>query len=248
MRKIDLKKVQAHINKRITSFHDEKFKSLSNINLKKILKRKNPYLFRAKNVVLASELVHGILEAYLSSSEEKFFGDFLEDLAIFIASETCGGWKSATEGIDLEFMQDDTHYLVAIKSGPNWGNSSQKKKLNDYFVKALKILKQSRHTANIQPVLGICYGKSRTSFIKSYMQVMGQSFWHLISGDANLYKDIIEPVGYRAKEHNEKFNTSKEIIENRLTKELLDEFCADGIIDWQKIVEFNSSNLDRKEK
>ncbi|MCK4720213.1 cytosolic protein, partial [bacterium] len=123
-----------------------------------------------------------------------------------------------------------------IKSGPNWGNSSQKKKLNDYFEKAMRTLKQSKHTANVQPVLGICYGKSRTSFIKSYMQVMGQAFWHLISDNENLYKDIIKPVGHRAKSHNDKFNKRKAIIANRLTKELLDEFCDDGNIDWQRIV------------
>ncbi|PJF32760.1 MAG: hypothetical protein CUN52_00135 [Phototrophicales bacterium] len=47
------------------------------------------------------------------------FGDFLEALAIFIASKTYGGYKSTFAGVDLEFIKSDTHYLVQIKSGIN---------------------------------------------------------------------------------------------------------------------------------
>ncbi len=76
------------------------------------------------------------------------------------------------------------------------------------------------------------------------MQVMGQNFWYLISEDPRLYIDIIEPLGYRAHEHNAAFLTEKDRIINLFTIELLDDFCTDGLIDWEKLVAFNSSNLD----
>jgi hypothetical protein len=79
----------------------------------------------------AGELVKQILDAYLSSQEETVFGDFLESLAIYVCSETYGGRKSATEGIDLDFEREGKRYIVSIKSGPNWGNSSQIKKMLD---------------------------------------------------------------------------------------------------------------------
>lgn len=47
--------------------------------------------------------------------------------------------KSAAEGVDLEFNKDGKKYLVSIKSGPNWGNSSQIKKMIDNFNKAKNI-------------------------------------------------------------------------------------------------------------
>jgi len=134
-----------------------------------------------------------------------------------------------------------------VKSGPNWGNSSQQRKQEQDFQKAVKVLKQSRRTKNVQPVLGICYGKVKTTHVRGYLKVVGQNFWYLISEDKDLYTDIIEPLGHRAKKHNEKFQRAKNKIVNLFTKDFLEEFCDDGVIDWKKLVRFNSGNLDLKQ-
>lgn len=106
-------------------------------------------------------------------------------------------------------------------------------------------LKQSRRTANVQPVLGICYGKTRTAHLRGYLKVVGQNFWTLISDNRQLYTDIIEPIGHRAKEHNDAFYEAKSRVVNRLTREFIEKFCApDGSIDWVRLVEFNSGNYD----
>ncbi|MGH2538469.1 MAG: PmeII family type II restriction endonuclease, partial [Candidatus Promineifilaceae bacterium] len=211
--------------------------------LNKLLE-KNPYLFRAKNITTAAELIDGLLTAFLSSSEEKLFGDFLEALALFIAERTVGGHKSSAPGIDLEFINRNVHYLVSIKSGPRWGNSSQHAKLAQDLQDAVGRIKQQRRDANVQPVLGICYGKSKSSYTRGYLRVAGQSFWYLISEDGNLYTDIIEPIGYRAKEHNELFEQEKGRLINRLTLSFLEGFCEpSGAIDWVRLVTFNSGNL-----
>jgi hypothetical protein len=246
MELLNLAEVSTFVNENISVFHENKLKTLRLINLKELLKKKNPYLFRAKNIMLASELVKGVLEAFLSSSEEKLFGDFLEELAVFISSKTCGGRKSAATGIDMEFENDGTLYLVSVKSGPNWGNSSQQRRQEQDFKNAVKVLKQSKYTRNVQPVLGICYGKVKTSHLRGYLKVVGQNFWYLISENENLYTDIIEPLGHRAKQHNDKFHRQKNKIVNLFTKEFLNSFCQNGEIGWKKLVEFNSGNLDLK--
>lgn len=106
-------------------------------------------------------------------------------------------------------------------------------------------MRQSRRGLNVQPVLGICYGKTRTSYIRGYLKVVGQNFWYLISENKDLYTEIIEPLGYQAKEHNETFLAGKGRVLNLLTKEFLNEFCDEsGAIDWIKLVEFNSGNYD----
>ena len=75
--------------------------------------------------------------------------------------------------------------------------------------------------------------------------MVGQNFWYLISENENLYTDIIEPIGYRAREHNETFLKEKSNVINRFTKLFTEMFCReDGAIDWVKVVEFNSKNLD----
>ena len=180
---------------------------------------------------------------FLYSSEEKLFGDFLEDLAIYVSQLIYSGHKSSAAGIDLEFNDGKVHYLVSIKSGTSWGNSSQIRKQEENFQKAIAVMKQSHLSLNVQPVLGICYGKTRTTFLRGYMKVVGQNFWSLISGNKDLYTDIVEPLGYRAKEHNEKFAEEKNRVINLFTKEFIDKYCDNGVINWQKLVEFNSGNL-----
>jgi hypothetical protein len=54
----------------ITPFYKTRFDKLNSLKLKDVLKRKNPYLFKAKNIELAGDLVKGIVDAYLSSQEE----------------------------------------------------------------------------------------------------------------------------------------------------------------------------------
>ena len=244
METLNLDDVRGYVNENIVEFHQRRIKSLEGLTLSKSL-RKNPYLFKAKNIITAAQLIEGLLDAFLSSSEEKLFGDFLEGLAVFIAGKTCGGHKSAATGVDLEFINDGIHYVVSIKSGPNWGNSSQQNKLQQDLQKAVTTLKQARFGANVQAVLGICYGKTRTSYLRGYLKVVGQNFWYLISENKDLYTDIIEPIGYRAKQHNETFLNEKSRVANRFTKAFIDDFCDDACnIDWVRLVEWNSGNFD----
>jgi hypothetical protein len=246
LEKLNLDEVSEFVNANIVNFHLSKLKSLQSLNLKSLLRKKNPYLFRARNLIVAAELIEEILDAFLSSSEEKLFGDFLEELAIFIASKTCNGRKSPATGIDLEFENEGIIYLVSVKSGPNWGNSAQHRKQESDFDSAVRILRQSRSRVNVQPVLGICYGKSRPKLMKNYNRMVGQSFWHLISDSENLYTDIIEPLGYRAKEHNESFHVERAKVINAFTAEFLKDFCVEGEINWRELVQFNSGNMESR--
>ena len=243
MNSLNLNDVKDYVNENVVDFHQRRLKSLEELNLEKLL-TKNPYLFKAKNLLTANALIEDLLSAFLSSSEEKLFGDFLEGLAVFVAQKTCGGHKSTAQGVDLEFFNNDTHYVVSIKSGPNWGNSSQQDKLEQDLKTAVARLKQSKRSANIQPVLGICYGKTKTTFLRGYMKIVGQNFWHLISENPNLYTDIVEPIGYRAREHKEDFAKKKVGLVNMFAMEFIPKFCnpSNGYIDWVKLVQFNSGN------
>lgn len=173
---------ECYNRRHIVDFHKSRIKTLQDLKLEHLLKKKNPYLFKAKSITTASELIEGLLSAFLSSSEEKLFGDFLEELAIFVSSRTCNGHKSGARGIDLEFIHDRIHYVVSIKSVPNWGNSSQQRKLEQDLKNAVARLKQSKMNVNVQPVLGICYGKTRTSFLRGYLKVAGISNMGKTSG------------------------------------------------------------------
>lgn len=214
-------------------------------SLKELLKRKNPYLYRAKNLVTAGELVSSVLDAKLSSSEEEIFGEFLEHLAIFVAQKTRNAVKSSAPGIDFEYQEGSARYLVSVKSGLNWGNSSQWKALEDNFKTAMKRIKQNKGVTDVQCVLGVSYGKQKTKVMKGFItQVCGQSFWYMVSGSEDFYIQIVEPLGHRAKELNDSFKQRKGQLINKFTGEFISEFCDKrGAIMWDKVIEFNSGNL-----
>lgn len=240
MRPINLNDVTAFVEGNIGRFHERRASSLKNLKLTQVLKRKNPYLFKAKNINDAHDLVKLILDAYLSSQEETIFGEFLEKLAVFVCERVFGGRKSAAEGIDLEFKRDNVLYIVSIKSGPNWGNSSQIKRMVDNFKQAKRILRTGDNRVNIQAVNGCCYGRGNHPDKGDYLKLCGQEFWEFISGNERLYVEIVEPLGYRAKERNEEFLVEYARILNLFTREFMDDFCVDGRIDWDKFIQFNS--------
>ena len=218
MTNIDIEKIKTYVNENISKFHNSKLESLKKLKLQNILKRKNPYLFKAKNILTANELIKTLLDAYLSSQEETIFGDFLEGLAVYICKEVYSGRKSSTEGIDLEFEKQSIIYIVSIKSGPNWANSSQITKMKENFKKAKKILRQGNTDLNVAAVNGCCYGKDNNTDKGDYFKFCGQEFWEFISGNERLYLDIIEPLGFEARKRNEEFLQSFAGVINNFMK------------------------------
>jgi len=237
------------IENNIQKFHRRRLDSLTKLKLKKILKRKNPYLYKAKNIVIAQDLVKEILDAHLSAQEEGIFGDFLEELAIFICGKAYGGRKSSANGIDMEFERDDVLYVVSIKSGPNWGNSRQTSKMKDDFSKAKRILRTSGQARHVEAINGCCYGQEAIEDRGDYTKLCGESFWEFISGQPRLYLNIIQPLGHQAKERNETFHQEYGKVINLFTKQFIDEFCdQSGQIGWEKLVEFNSGRKKERRK
>lgn len=244
MELIDLQDVSKYVEENIGIFHQKRISSLDSLKLVNILKRKNPYLFKAKNVLSAEEIVKGFIDAHISSNEETFFGDWLEGLAIFINNKVYKGWKSGIRGVDLEFDKGGKRHIVNIKSGPNWGNASQIAKMASDFKAAQKTLRTSNSKMSIICVNGCCYGRDNTPDKGDYFKYCGQRFWEFISGNSSLYTQIIKPLGHKAKERNDEFFQSYYQMINKFTLEFGKKFCnSKGAVDWENLVKFNSSSI-----
>lgn len=239
MKPLNLNKVAEYVEAHISTFHQKRLEKIKNLELGEVLKKKNPYLFKAKNILTSQDLVKGILDAYLSSQEETLFGEFIEGLAIFVCNEVYGAKKSELEGIDMEFVKNEIYYIVEIKAGRNWGNASQVKQLKQNFAVAKAFLKEET-TLEVIAVNGCCFGKDRRPVKKEYLKLCGQRFWEFISGNENLYTQIIEPIGYKAQEKNQAFLEAYSAVINQFTMEFSQAFCEKGMIMWEKLVEFNS--------
>lgn len=243
MKSLNLDEVIKYVEVHISEFHDKRLLKIKQLALNDILRRKNPYLFKAKNLLKAQDLVENILDAYLSSQEETLFGEFMEGLAIFIGNQIVDTHKSKFEGIDMQFEREEIIYLVQIKSGPNWGNSSQIKKLRENFATAKNSLAQQTDKKVIA-INGCCYGREKNTDKGDYLKLCGQEFWYFISDNERLYTQLIEPVGYRAKEKNQVFLEAYGALINQFTAEFYKNFCStDGYIIWEKLVAYNSAKL-----
>jgi hypothetical protein len=236
-----LEQLRGWVAANIGGFHKTRLERLNTLRLGDVLKRKNPYLFKAKNIQTAEALVKVLLDAHLSSQEETLFGDFLESLAIYVNGVAFEGRKSNAVGVDLEFDHDGIRWLVSIKSGPNWGNSSQLRKMLDNFKTASRIARTGNSKLNVRCVNGCCYGRDNAPDKGDYQKLCGQAFWTFISGDDALYVDLIEPLGYQAKQRNDAFERAYAKVVNKFTGQFIADFCADGEIDWPRLVKFNSA-------
>ncbi|TAN06750.1 MAG: cytosolic protein [Rhodanobacteraceae bacterium] len=236
--------IAAWVAMHIGEFHRKRLEKLTTLDLRDVLKRKNPYLFRAKHIQTAEQLVRALLDAHLSSQEETMFGDFLERLAIWINEGTFGRRKSGISGIDLEFERDGVRYIVAIKSGPNWANSQQLKRLRENFRQAARTLRTSGAKVPLQAVNGCCYGRDSHEDKGDHLKLCGQAFWAFVSGNEALYIDIVEPLGTDARRYNDEFEKAYGQVVNRMTRTVIADFLdAKAGIDWSRLLAFNSGRV-----
>lgn len=236
----DEEKVLSAVSVALTDFYTALTKTLDEINLTKILKRKNPYLYKAKGMNNATQIVDGILSAYISSSEETLFGNtFFEPIAIVVS----GGQKAVTEGVDITVDKNNTIYSIAVKSGTAVFNADSRKRQEQNFQSAQKRAQQA-HRA-FMPVIGYGYGKKRVSSRneKFYKELAGKDFWEWLTGDSSFYTKIVDYMGNKPTEFASSFEDAYNRAQNRLVRNFTISYCnEDGSINWAKLLEFNSGD------
>ena len=227
----------------LETFYGTLIEKIDKLDIVKVMKRKNPYLYRAKAMENASEIVESVLSAFVSSSEETIFGNcFFEPIAIAAS----GGNKALAEGIDIMIQDNDanTIYAVAVKSGPSVFNADSKKRQEQNFMAASKLAQQAK--ARYEAYIGYCYGKKKESGRgkpKMYQELAGKRFWEELTGDENFYIKILGFMGTLPEQYVASYTESYNKAFNRLVREFSNDFCKeDGSIDWEKLVEFNSGD------
>jgi len=99
MKKLNYEKLNTFIASNVIKpFYEIRLHRLESAKLSAISKRKNPYLFKAKNIETAGDLAKSMLDAFLSSQEETLFGGLMENFAIHVCREVFRG-KKAEDGI-----------------------------------------------------------------------------------------------------------------------------------------------------
>jgi len=237
---MDAGELEALISRCLRDFYERRLQKVRELKLGAFLRRKNPYLFRALGIEKASEIVERLLADYIGASDETIFGDaFFEPIAR-IAS---GGKVSDAEGVDFVIETEDRITAVALKSGPNIYNASQKKRQSQEF----NAVRSRLYKLNKQfdPILGHAYGRLKTEPTKdrSYRDRSGQAFWTEITGDDEFYLKLANLMKDEPAKHRREYTSAWDAAVNRFTAEFIEDYCfSDGSIDWEKLVRFVSED------
>jgi len=205
---------------------------VSKLKPAKLITNKNPFLFRARIQSDVNQLTTLMAEAFLSSSEETKFGNVLEKIALVICAHAKGGRKSSTAKIDLEYDEGNRRTIIQVKSGPNWGNSSQRDKLVDSFKSARRVLGTS---IEVRCIEGICYGPSCTNHLGTHLQLVGKDFWQDISDWPDTANRVLEIIGSHAENG---LNKMRNQVSEKLVSYMKDEQIvnAKGLIQWDELL------------
>ncbi|MGH9728231.1 MAG: PmeII family type II restriction endonuclease [Candidatus Acidiferrales bacterium] len=240
---IEREALEALIRRCLASFHKRRIEALDALNLLEILKRKNPYLFRATGIQSAPEMVERLLSAHISSSDETIFGGvFFEPICMAL----CGGRVAGTRGADFVIETDTAYEVIALKSGPNIFNSDQTSKQNQRFDEILRSLRATLRPFAKQfvPIMGCGYGRSNRpnpTEVRRYFKLAGQAFWQKVTNSADFHLELIRLMKDDPDRHSVEFQAAWDRALKRFAKQFSDTFCdSDGNILWEKLVQFNS--------
>ncbi len=239
---MDEKQLNDAVQTRLNEFYARRIAKLSTLQLKRTLRRKNPFLFKAVGLLDANEIIERLLNDFMSSSDETIFGDaFFEPLA----KDLGNGSPSPTEGVDIVIETDTAYKAIAVKSGPSVFNAQSRRRQNQEF-QALRsrMMKLQKH---FEAIVGYSYGRKNSdpNENKIFKELSGQVFWSELTGDPDCYIKIIESMRSLPSQHKELFNEEWAKAKNRFSKEFITDFCDDdGMINWNRLLKFNSGKKD----
>jgi len=227
----------------LDKFFKRKLEILRTFDLKKSLRNHNPYYFKVYGINKAEEIVEQMMADFINSSDETMFGEaFFEPIAR-IAS---GANVSDAEGADFIIESEDRVLAVALKSGPNIYNASQKKRQSQEF-SALRNRLYKLHK-QFDPMLGHAYGRAKAQPTKDlvYRRSSGQAFWTEITGDSDFYLKLVRLMKEEPAKHKQKYAPAWDAAINKFTAEFVKDFCfPTGQIDWEKLVCFVSEDTHK---
>lgn len=183
----------------------------------------NPFLFKyLANFLTGNDKPESIARALvlpriLGSSINTSFGMKIQNLI----SSLFQGLGSTTQGIDIEFIDvtDGRKKYCQLKAGPNTINHDDVTTIVNHFNGVRNLARTNNLNVGINDmIVGVVYGESSelSSHYKkignSYPVIIGQDFWHRLTGKHDFYFELIDAVGEVALEVD-----ASKVVENTIS-------------------------------
>lgn len=129
---------------------------------------------------------------------------------------------STTNGIDIEFVDqiDGNRKYCQLKSGPNTINKDDVETIAGHFSGVIRLARTNNlRIPHDDMIVGVIYGTpndlsahyKRITTEYHHPVIIGQEFWHRLTGDENFYSDLISAIGTVAIEADYS-NEFKEVV------------------------------------
>tara|TARA_Y100000815_G_scaffold144396_1_gene130685 strand:- start:1904 stop:2611 length:708 start_codon:yes stop_codon:yes gene_type:complete len=213
--------VQNHINSAC-----QRASKLSSYNI-------NPFLYKyLANFLTGNDKPESIAKALvlpriLGTSINTSFGMKIQSLI----SSLFEGLGSTTQGIDIEFIDeiDKRKKYCQLKAGPNTINKDDVVTIVNHFNGVRNLARTNNLNIGINDmIVGVIYGDHNdlSSHYKkieqNYPVIVGQDFWHRLTGQKNFYFELIDAIGEVALEVDATKVVSETI--SKLAKEIKNKF------------------------
>jgi hypothetical protein len=121
-------------------------------------------------------------------------------------SSVLSSFGSTTSGIDIEFtdMVNGEKKYCQLKSGPDTINKDDVETIAGHFKDVINLAKTNGEKLGFNNlIVGIIYGEKedlnahykRISNQYHYDIIIGEDFWHRLTGDKDFYTDLIKAIG-----------------------------------------------------
>ena len=220
-----LYKAKSFFREKIVVSHIKNTKKLTKLSQFNINPFLNHYLanFLTGNGSAESIAKALIYPRVLGTSINTSFGTHLQ----YFCSTVLDGFASTTSGIDIEFIDqiDGRRKYCQVKAGPNTINKDDVASIKGHFMAIKNLARTNKMQINLDDlIVGVFYGTSDElsthykNINKEHPVIIGQEFWHRITGDQNFYTHLINAIGEVAIEANGD-KLLKNVIKN-LAKEI----------------------------
>ena len=236
-------------NERLDLFLEEGFSQIDQslkividrVTPEQILSEFDPYFLAAQDIHTAHDLVDQTFRSYLGRIEKESIEVLLKRLAADVCGRIYGCKTESAKGVDLEFVKEDIVYLICVKPDPGWGSTQQVSHMVANLKSAKRNLRIKNPELSVGVIIGCLYGRDEQFDKGEYWKLCGQRFWAFISGNDDLYIQIIESLVHRAKQRNDDFQKSYARAINRLEREVLTDFVSNDLVDWDRLIQFVSA-------
>jgi len=195
-----LHKAKEFFRTRIAASHSKNTEKLKDINKFNV----NPFLHSyLANFVFGETTPETLAKSLLyprvmSTSITTTFGTQLQ----FFCNEVLSSYASTTSGIDIEFVDtiDGRKKYCQTKAGPQTINNDDVDTIKSHFT-AIRNLARTNRMMDFNPmydcIVGVFYGTEGSlgpaykKIAKEYPVIVGQDFWHRLTGDTNFYQELI---------------------------------------------------------